>query len=1600
MPIINETDAAEFLANVNSSAEVFTLRVPELRVLGAHLGVTNCEQLNKNDLIFAVTRRAFHDPDGTSSLPDHLPGSVDDLDPPQGEDNQVNQPAPAAQPMLVATAANFAVQLQIQLEREKANTLDKQIHLAQLNNFRPQTPVPVDDPVDESSPFNFSAAVKLVPSFSEGNVEDFFASFERLARRLQWPNNLWTILLQQALSGKALRVYVSLSDHQAEDYQTVKDEILRAYALIPESYRRKFRNYQKFGAQTYLEFASRKRDALMKWLNSSDVDNFQSLVNLVLVEDFIRSVPREVSNYLLDKEFTTVEQAAKYADGYALAHHKQPNRDSTTLPNTFSKSYSSSSPSTKRKFYDARQGSAKPKQTNATQFRSPDQSKSKKFTCNFCGKQGHTADFCWQRLKVHDKPKPVHTLIRSDTYASSPSDSRGVLVSQDTGPSDKDFVPRNSFSTAAADFSSKMDSLAPCASPTAASKPVAFVLPPGQKCDSLDPNLGTFNAFLSKGTILVDEEYVPVTVLRDSASLMTCLREGVVPPQDTGKYVVLTTLCGQDSFPLYRVEIKTRYFSGPAWVAILPKLPGPNVDILLGNDLAGGKVFEANPFPVLQSNPISTPALEQIEGEMPDVFPLCAVTRSMSAARQVERSSSEQEKQEKTDECDLTALFGQSFCFNPSTEVTTGRSALIAAQKEDPSLQQLWEDAHAGDGTTGPTTRYVIQEGVLYRRWVPPTVPKEDQHWAAVSQVVLPTGYRKPMLELAHDGRFSGHLGPRKTYLKLAQKYFWPGIRKDVTDYVSKCFPCQKVGAPSARIPPFPLVKVPVISEPFTTLQLDVVGPLPKTSRGNEYLLTILDLATRYPHAVPLRSISANIIVRALLDFCTHFGMPSTIQTDGASYFTGHKFNQALKEWGIRHRVSSPYHPQTQGAIERSHQTMKSILRKYIVAFNTSWDDNLPYMLYVMRDTPCATLGFSPFELLFAHTVRGPLYLAREHMLGNPERCVSVLQLVGDMREKLLKMWSIAADTLQDTQRKTKAWYDKRARHREFQLGDPVLVLLPTPGQPLQAKFRGPYRVVKKISPTNYVISTPDGRRSQRLCHINSLKAYHPRDEEEDADVRPVQATLTEPLQEEDEVSDSPLPMSSVNSWAANTSVLAQKLDHLPTTQRADILRLVAKYSPVFEDQPRRTSLIEHDIDVGDSAPIKTPPYRVHPSRVLQVTEELDKMLAMGIIKPHSSPWCSPITLVPKRDGSWRFCVDYRKVNTVTRKDGYPLPRVDDCIEAVGQAKYITKLDCLRGFWQVPLSQRAKDISTFAVLGKTYAFQVMPFGLCNAPATFTKLMTEVTAGIPGCACYLDDIVVYSQDWDDHLHQLDQLFHALQKANLVVNLAKSFFVCAQLEYLGHLIGRGSLVPPDHKSQAIQTIPAPTNRRQIRRFLGTVGYYRRYILNFASLALPLTELLKKGTPYKWSQECEKSFQSLKDVLCSQPVLRAPDFNRPFKLACDASDLAAGSVLLQEDDSGVEHPVAFYSKKFTPAQTRYSTVEKELLSLILSLQHFEYYLVPQAEIHVYTDHKPLRYLNNFHSNNQRLTRWSLYLQNFNLKIQHIKGLDNVLPDLLSRA
>ena len=339
---------------------------------------------------------------------------------------------------------------------------------------------------------------------------------------------------------------------------------------------------------------------------------------------------------------------------------------------------------------------------------------------------------------------------------------------------------------------------------------------------------------------------------------------------------------------------------------------------------------------------------------------------------------------------------------------------------------------------------------------------------------------------------------------------------------------------------------------------------------------------------------------------------------------------------------------------------------------------------------------------------------------------------------------------------------------------------------------------------------------------------------------------------------------------------------------------------------------------------------------------------------------------------------------------------MDDCIDHIGHAKYVSKFDLLKGFWQIPLTERAKAVSAFVTPDGHYQYKVMPYGMKNSPASFQRLVNHLINDLPGCKGYIDDIIIYSDDWETHVDRICALFHRLSEANLSINLSKCEFGQARVTYLGHVVGQGEVKPVTAKIESIIALPPPKGKRELMSFI-----FRKFCRNFSDTIAPLTDMLRKSVKFKWSDKCQQAFDNTKALLTNAPVLAAPDFNSPFYLATDASDIGAGAVLMQKDVHDVYYPVSFFSKKFNLTQQRYSTIEKETYALILSLTQFEVYLRSTLiPVKVFSDHNPLVFIDRMKNKNQKIMRWSLFLQEFNLEINHVKGKDNVVADLLSRS
>lgn len=377
---------------------------------------------------------------------------------------------------------------------------------------------------------------------------------------------------------------------------------------------------------------------------------------------------------------------------------------------------------------------------------------------------------------------------------------------------------------------------------------------------------------------------------------------------------------------------------------------------------------------------------------------------------------------------------------------------------------------------------------MLVRRWTPRAASTSDD-WNTVTQIVVPRPFRDEILHLAHDDPFAGHLGVNKTYDRILRCFFWPGLKRDVKQYCKTCHVCQVCGKSNESVPSYLLYPIPVMGEPFERVIVDCVGPLPRTKAGNKFLLTIMCATTPFSEAVPLRGITTAAILKVLLKFFSVFGLPKVVQTDQGTNFMSRIFSQVMKQLGVSHHYASACHPESQGALEPFHATLKSMLHAYCFETGRDWDEGVHLLLFATREVIQESLGFSPADLVFAHTVRGPLSLVYAKWLSDQKQ-QNLCDYVSNFRFKLHRACRLAKQKLSATQAKMKTWFDKDAKTRTFKPGDKVLILLPILGSALQARFSGPYEIKEKIGDRDYIVATPDRRRRTRLCHVNMLKPY------------------------------------------------------------------------------------------------------------------------------------------------------------------------------------------------------------------------------------------------------------------------------------------------------------------------------------------------------------------------------------------------------------------------------------------------------------------------------------------------------------------------------
>ncbi|WZZ08421.1 hypothetical protein YC2023_094347 [Brassica napus] len=450
----------------------------------------------------------------------------------------------------------------------------------------------------------------------------------------------------------------------------------------------------------------------------------------------------------------------------------------------------------------------------------------------------------------------------------------------------------------------------------------------------------------------------------------------------------------------------------------------------------------------------------------------------------------------------------------------------------------------------------------------------------------------------------------------------------------------------------------------------------------------------------------------------------------------------------------------------------------------------------------------------------------------------------------------------------------------------------------------------------------------------------------------------------------------------------------------SELVNLLQEYQDVFpEDSPNGLPPvrgIEHQIDFvpGSTLPNR-PAYRTNPVETKELQRQVEELMEKGHIRESMSPCAVPVLLVPKKDGSWRMCVDCRAINNITVKYRHPIPRLDDMLDELHGSCIFSKIDLKSGYHQIRMKEGDEWKTAFKTKHGLYEWLVMPFGLTNAPSTFMRLMNHVLRSFIGIfvVVYFDDILVYSKSFNDHIEHLRAVLDVLRKESLFANLKKCTFGTDHLVFLGFIVGADGVKVDPEKVRAIQEWPIPKTISEVRSFHGLAGFYRRFVKDFSTIAAPLTEVIKKEVGFKWGEAQELAFQCLKEKLTNAPLLILPDFNKTFEIECDASGIGIGAVLMQE-----KRPIAYFSEKLGGATLNYATYDKELYALVRALQTWQHYLWPK-EFVIHTDHESLKYLKGQNKLSKRHARWVEFIETFPYVIKYKQGKENIVADALSR-
>ena len=1416
--------------------------------------------------------------------------------------------------------------------------------------------------------------VPHLPSFEEekDDIDAYIKRFEMYAAQCKWRESNYAMYLSSLLRGKALEVYSRMAVTDMNDYVKLKSALLRHYHMTEEGFRKKFHGVRMDKSETAHQFMAKLGDYFDRWLELAEIgDTYEELRDFIVKEQFLHACPKEVSVHIREKELKTPETVVHAAEVFMDAHKINFN--------------SQGKKTTETKTADGRAGF----NTKKSEEGSSKKKESEK-TCWLCKQKGHIAFNCRAKQKAI-----AAVLIEENDDLTDIQTTSTALVVQDIHQCHPNIKKK-------------------------------------QKCARI-PTIGQNEVLIEDRKVL---KYLPtskgfvnnkeVTILRDTGCSGAVIKKDLVDgKQFTGKtcqYISVDKTIR--SAPVAEVYVQSSVYTGmlkalcmedplcDVIIGNLPQVVKQPTDILYLGSRDNAKCTRAHRSCQKDTDPKGASLNRGVgSSSSGDINTKATMTNRnkvnisqnkgpvVSQAHKVVDGKHEIVQAVVTRQQATQAKIKQIKPLKvPGLDVIVSYEEFKEEQGKDPTLHQARKWAEISKKKQGDNKDVVIsfkvKKGLLYR-----CISTKKGVQVKQDQLVVPKRYRCSVMKLGHESIMAGHMGITKTLDRIQSNFYWPCMYDDVSRFCKSCDDCQKT-IPKGRVPKAPLDKMPVISTPFQRVAIDLIGPLmPVSSKGNRYILTMVDMATRYPKASAIPRIDTVTVAEELVKMFSDIGIPNEILSDNGSQFTSDMMAEVHRLLSIKSITTTPYHAQCNGLCERYNGTLKQMLRRMISEQEKEWDRFIEPLLFAYREVPVESLGgFSPFELIYGRTVRGPMSVLRDIWSNEElnEEMMNTYEYVLNLRSKLEETCKIATESLLNAQEKQKYYFDKKSKPRILEAGDEVLLLLPSENNKLQMKWKGPFKIKQQVGMYNYVVEIGN---NEKVFHINMLKKYYRRDDQTKQKMT-VSAIVWESDHEEDVEEESRAEVielcsrNKIETWK-DVNVNPE----LSENQKEEVHDLLQEFSDILSSVPGTTNLIEHKIELTDNTPIRSKMYPVPYGMYETMREEINSMLSMDIIEPSESPYSSPVVLVKKKDGGLRHCQDMRQVNKVTRFNCESLPDPNSIYAKLTGDVFFSKLDFCKGYWQIPMAEDAKEITAFSTPFGHYQFKKMPFGLVNSGATYMKMMRLLLKDLECTDCFVDDVLQHTKDWSQQIDILRKLFERIRAANLTIKPSKCFIAYNDVDFLGHRIKEGEIMPMDSLTEKIHTAGVPKTKKQLRSFLGLANYYRKFIPGYAGKVKALTDLTKTGCPdkLKWEDQHQHAFDMLKEQLSKKPILKLADLSRPFVLRTDASEIGVGAVLLQ-DYGGMLFPVAYISKKLLPRECSYSVMEKECLAVVWAVNKLRMYLYGKEFI-LQTDHQSLTYLDKAKFTNQRVMRWSLALQPYRYRVEYIKGEDNLGADMLSR-